>query len=168
MRGGHQIWEAGRWTKTQRIAMTYGMLVIGLGESAMSLDELAQRKTFFFFYTLMQSVGIGDVLPHQRTAQWPEAIHKLTVISGCIVWRYELNPSGEEQLPWRPLLERSPLSLQPSPHRYTPSIPQHPVMESINSPSTVCSETGRSGVSRMCKLVPISWACSAVKYMLHK
>ena len=33
-------------TKMQRIVMKFGMFVIGLGENAVSTDELAQRKIF--------------------------------------------------------------------------------------------------------------------------
>ena len=45
--------------KTQRIAMKFGMLAIGLGENAMSVDELVQRKKRFFFGggTLMVQVS---------------------------------------------------------------------------------------------------------------
>ena len=32
--------------ETQKIAMKFGMLVIGQGENAVSTDELAQRKKF--------------------------------------------------------------------------------------------------------------------------
>ena len=34
-------------TKMQRIVMKFGMFVIGLGENAVSTDELAQRKNIF-------------------------------------------------------------------------------------------------------------------------
>ena len=34
-------------TKTQTIAMKFGMLVIGVGENAMSIDELAKKKSFW-------------------------------------------------------------------------------------------------------------------------
>ena len=47
MRGDHQLSEAGG-TKTQRIAMKFGMLVIGLGENRRSIDELEQTKKRFF------------------------------------------------------------------------------------------------------------------------
>ena len=41
----HQLSNEGRGgTKQQMIAMKFGMLVIGLGENAMSNDELAQRR----------------------------------------------------------------------------------------------------------------------------
>ena len=32
----------------QRIAITFGMLVIGLGDNAVSIDELAEMKKMFF------------------------------------------------------------------------------------------------------------------------
>ena len=48
MGGGHQLSEAGGGTKTQRIAMKFGVLVIGLGENHMSIDELAQTKKNVF------------------------------------------------------------------------------------------------------------------------
>ena len=38
----------GRGTKTQSIAMKFGMLVIGLGENAVLVDDLAQRRGVFF------------------------------------------------------------------------------------------------------------------------
>ena len=38
-------------TKTQRIAMKFGMFVIDLGQNAVSIDEPTQRKSFF--YTLV-------------------------------------------------------------------------------------------------------------------
>ena len=45
--GGRQLSEA-EGTKTQRIAIKFGMLVIGLGANHRSTDELAQTKKIFF------------------------------------------------------------------------------------------------------------------------
>ena len=44
---GDQVSKAGGGDKTQRIAMKIGMLVIGLDENVVSVDELAQRKMCF-------------------------------------------------------------------------------------------------------------------------
>ena len=41
--------RGGGGTKTQRIAMKFGMLVVGLGENHKSIDELAQTESFFFY-----------------------------------------------------------------------------------------------------------------------
>ena len=46
MRRGHQL-SVVRTTGTQRIAMTFDMLVIVLEENAVSFDELAKRKACF-------------------------------------------------------------------------------------------------------------------------
>ena len=43
---GHQLSEYGG-TKTPSIAMKFGMLVIGLGENAVLIDEFAQREKRF-------------------------------------------------------------------------------------------------------------------------
>ena len=43
--GVTKFWGPGY--QKQRIAMKFGMLVIGLGENDVSFDELTQRKKFF-------------------------------------------------------------------------------------------------------------------------
>ena len=42
MEWGHQLSKAGG-TKMQRIAMKFGLFVTGLGENAVSVDEIPQR-----------------------------------------------------------------------------------------------------------------------------
>ena len=46
--GGSPTFGGRGETKTQRIAMKFGMLVIGLGENHMPIDDLAQTKMFFY------------------------------------------------------------------------------------------------------------------------
>ena len=58
MRGGSPTFGGRGGTKTQRIAMKYGVLVIGLEENAVSIDELAQ---IFLF------LGGGDTLMEQES-----------------------------------------------------------------------------------------------------
>ena len=43
-----QLSQAGGGDKTRRIAMKIGMLVIGLDENVVSIDELAQREKNVF------------------------------------------------------------------------------------------------------------------------
>ena len=60
MGGGSPTFEGRRGTKTQRIAIKFGMLVIGLGEgNAASIDNF-HRESFF-----------GGGRPKAHTAQLP-------------------------------------------------------------------------------------------------
>ena len=49
MGGGLPAFGGWGGTKTQRIAMNFGVLVIGLGQNHRSIDELAQTKKLFVF-----------------------------------------------------------------------------------------------------------------------
>ena len=59
----------GGGTNTQRIAMKFGMLVIGLGENARLIDELAQTQKSVFGGTLVWcgATACGCAVQHTGT-----------------------------------------------------------------------------------------------------